>query len=63
MEIEGIWEQYLQLEVNKMAYLKKFKKNLNLNLFFFTGAIDHAPWIILQVFTGAQSRPSPGRPF
>jgi hypothetical protein len=30
--------QYLQLEVNK---------------FFFTGAIDHAPRLILQTFTGA----------
>jgi hypothetical protein len=46
MEFECI---YLQLDVNKMVlcggyYLKKKK--------MFTGAIDHAPWIILRVFTG-----------
>jgi hypothetical protein len=46
-----MWGIILYLEVNKMVYELTFF--FKLKFIFFTGAIDHAPQIFLQAFSGA----------
>jgi hypothetical protein len=59
MEFEGIWGQYLQLEVNKNGLRGFFKKTI-----FFLRALLTTPHgsFCGRLQVPARSHPSPGRP-